>query len=71
MAEENAIPTRVLSDFVGDERIQALVLKELQKAGRKAGLANFEIIDGIVLTAFEWTIQNVSSLPATEKLCCI
>jgi long-chain acyl-CoA synthetase len=61
LAEENTVQEDSLSDLVRDERVQAFALKELQSAGRKAGLANFEIIDGVVLTAFEWTIQNVSS----------
>jgi hypothetical protein len=35
------------------------VLKELQIAGRDAGLANFEIIEGVMLTDLEWSVQNV------------
>lgn len=36
------------------------VLKELQIAGTAGGLANFEIIEGVVLTNLEWSVQNVS-----------
>ena len=35
------------------------MLKELQIAGRDVGLANFEIIEGVVLTDLEWSVQNV------------
>jgi long-chain acyl-CoA synthetase len=35
------------------------VLKELQNMGKKAALAPFEIIDGVVLTDSEWSSQNV------------
>jgi hypothetical protein len=38
-----------------------LVLRELQGVGRKAGLAPFEIIEGVVLTDGEWSSMNVSS----------
>ncbi len=31
--------------------------------GRKAGLAPFEIIEGVVLTDGEWSSMNVSSNP--------
>jgi hypothetical protein len=36
------------------------VLKQLQDAGRKGGLAGFETIEGVVLADEEWTPQNVS-----------
>jgi long-chain acyl-CoA synthetase len=45
--------------LVRNEQMKALVLKDLQNTGRKAGLAPFEIIEGIVLTDSEWTSQNV------------
>jgi long-chain acyl-CoA synthetase len=46
-----------------DEKVKGLLLKDLQGTGRKAGLAGFEIIEGVVLTDSEWTPQNVSSSP--------
>lgn len=67
VVEEDTVRDGSFSDLVKDERVQALVLKELQSAGRRAGLANFEIIDGVVLTAYEWTIQNVSSSIRQER----
>lgn len=46
--------------MVHDEKVVALVLKQLQDAGRKGGLAGIEIIEGVVLADEEWTPQNVS-----------
>jgi hypothetical protein len=48
--------------LIHDEKVKSLLLKELQATGRKAGLAGFEIIEGLVLTDLEWTPQNVSDL---------
>lgn len=49
-----------IGDLVHDERIQQEVLKQMQAVGKKAGLANLEIIVGAVLSDEEWTPQNVS-----------
>ena len=49
-----------IGDLVHDERIQQEVLKQMQVVGRRAGLANIEIIIGVVLSDEEWTPQNVS-----------
>jgi long-chain acyl-CoA synthetase len=46
--------------LVHNDKIKDLVLKELQNTGRKADLAHFEIIEGVILTDSEWTPQNVS-----------
>lgn len=58
-AQENGFPTDNFEKLVYNERIKSLVLKELQETGRKADLAHFEIIEGLVLTDTEWTPQNV------------
>lgn len=42
------------------EKLNGVVLKELQAAGRQGGLAGIEIIDGVVLADEEWTAANVS-----------
>ena len=61
LAAANGIKGESLEEMVNDEKLNAIVLKEVQKAGRESGLAGIEIIDGIVLADEEWTPQNVSS----------
>ena len=43
------------------EKLNGIVLKELQAAGRQGGLVGVEIVDGVVLADEEWTTANVSS----------
>jgi long-chain acyl-CoA synthetase len=50
-----------LEELVNDKKINRAVLKQLQQAGQKGGLAAFEMIEGVVLADEEWTPQNVSS----------
>jgi hypothetical protein len=57
----NGIVEKSHDALIHDEKVKGLLLKELQGTGRKAGLAGFEIIEGVVLTDSEWTPQNVSS----------
>lgn len=45
-----------------NEKLQRIVLIELQAAGKKGGLQGIEIIDGVVMVDEEWTPQNVSLL---------
>lgn len=47
-------------DIVHNPKVRAAVLKDMHDVGRKAGLAGFELIEGVVLSAEEWTPQNVS-----------
>ena len=42
-----------------NDKLNGLVLKELQAAGKGGGLAGIEIIDGVVLADEEWTAANV------------
>lgn len=49
-----------LQNDVRDTILHELVLQELQRTGIAAGLASFEILEGVVLTDLEWTPQNVS-----------
>jgi len=60
IAANNGVETHDLDRLVKNEKVKGAVLKELQNAGRKAGLAGFEIVDGVILTDLVWTIQNVS-----------
>jgi long-subunit acyl-CoA synthetase (AMP-forming) len=61
LASTNNIHPRPHEQLVHEPDVRELVLKELQSVGRKAGLAAFEIIEGVVLTDGEWSSMNVSS----------
>lgn len=60
LAADNGIAGNGLEDLVHDEKLNRIVLKELQDAGRRGGLIGIEIISGVVLADEEWTAQNVS-----------
>jgi long-chain acyl-CoA synthetase len=61
IAQEQGVKGEHLEELVGDKKINSAVLKQLQQAGQKGGLAAFEIIEGVVLADEEWTPQNVRS----------
>ncbi|KAF5535934.1 long-chain-fatty-acid ligase [Fusarium phyllophilum] len=44
-----------------DPRIQEILLKDLQAAGKRGGLSSAEIVAGIVITPEEWTPASVGS----------
>ena len=48
-------------DMFTDRRVRMAVLKELQGAGRAAGLSSLETVVGVVLVEEEWTPANVSA----------
>ena len=54
------------SDIVHNPKLRSAVLKQMHDVGRKAGLAGIELIEGVVLSAEEWTPENVS-----WKLTCV
>lgn len=58
VASENGLKGENLETMIHDEKLNDAVLKQLQDAGRKGGLAGFEIIDGVVMADEEWTPQN-------------
>ena len=60
LAASNGIKGGSLETLVHDKKLNGIVLKELQKAGREGGLSGIEIIDGVVMSEEEWTAQNVS-----------
>ena len=62
LAEENSIEGNGIEDFVRSKKLNAIVLKEMQAAGRGGGLTGFEIIDGVVMSDEEWNSANVSTL---------
>lgn len=61
IANENGIEGDSAETLVHNEKLKGIVLKQLQDAGRAAGLRGIEIINGVVLSDEEWTSQNVSS----------
>lgn len=56
-----------LEELIHEPKINSTILKQLQDAGRKGGLASFEIIDGVVLADEEWNPQN-GLTTAAQKL---
>ncbi|OCH87696.1 long-chain-fatty-acid-CoA-ligase [Obba rivulosa] len=47
-----------LADLCHDSRVEELVLKSCNAAGKKAALKPMEILQAVVLTADEWTPEN-------------
>ena len=68
LAQEHDLDGKSYEQLVHNEKIKKAVLRELQSTGRKAGLAAFEILDGVVLTDAEWTPQNVSQPLGGDRL---
>jgi long-chain acyl-CoA synthetase len=66
LASENGISGESLEELVHDDKIKALVLKQLQDVGRNGGLSGIEIIEGVALADEEWTPANVSSCPSSD-----
>ena len=61
LAATNSIPAPGgMKDLLDNEKFQDIVLKEVQAAGRRGGLAGIELVSGVVLVHEEWTPQNVS-----------
>lgn len=59
-ASENGIKGNGLEDLCHNQKVNAIVLKEMQKVGKGGGLNGIEILEGVVLSDEEWTPQNVS-----------
>ncbi|RVX72134.1 hypothetical protein B0A52_04732 [Exophiala mesophila] len=66
LAAANGIQGESVEEMAHDKRVNSLVLKELQKAGRGVGLSGIEIIDGLVIADEEWTPQNGFISPAQK-----
>lgn len=64
IAHENGIKGDTLGTLVHNEKLNKIVLQQLQAAGRAGGLRGIEIIDGVVLSDEEWTPHNVSDFRA-------
>lgn len=62
LAKQNGIEGDSIGTLVHNPKLNSIILKEMQQAGRAGGLKSFEIIEGVVLSDEEWTPQNVSSI---------
>ena len=58
LAAENSIKGDHLEEMVHNEKLNDIVLKQLQDVGKKGGLQGIEIIEGVVLADEEWTPHN-------------
>ncbi|KAI1083569.1 long-chain-fatty-acid-CoA ligase 1 [Whalleya microplaca] len=67
LAEENGIQGTSLEELVHNKKLNGIVLKELQSAGRAGGLSGIEVIEGVALSDEEWTPQN-GLVTAAQKL---
>ncbi|KAL6711078.1 long-chain fatty acid-CoA ligase [Coniothyrium glycines] len=67
LAQQEGVQGNNLEELVHDKKINSAVLKQLQSAGTKGGLASFEMIEGVVLADEEWTPQN-NLTTAAQKL---
>tara|TARA_R110002060_G_scaffold24866_7_gene33884 strand:- start:228 stop:566 length:339 start_codon:yes stop_codon:yes gene_type:complete len=68
LAQDFDLEGKSYEQLVHDDKVKKAVLRELQSTGRKAGLAAFEILDGVVLTDSEWTPQNVSFMFTSNSI---
>ena len=68
LAEENSIGGNGIEDLVHSKKMNSIVLKEMQTAGRSGGLTGCEIIDGVVMSDEEWNSANVSTLISRSNL---
>lgn len=58
LAAENGIDGHGLEDLCHDKKLNGIVLREMQAAGKKGGLNGIELIEGVVLADEEWTPHN-------------
>ncbi|KAI4152028.1 MAG: hypothetical protein LQ341_000784 [Variospora aurantia] len=58
LANSNDIEGNTLEELVHNKKLNGLVLKDLQAAGRRGGLTGIEIIDGVVMADEEWNTAN-------------
>ncbi|KAI9830696.1 MAG: long-chain fatty acid-CoA ligase [Phylliscum demangeonii] len=58
LAAEHGIEGHGIEDLASNPKMQAIVARELQAAGRRAGLSPIELVEGVVMDDVEWTPQN-------------
>ena len=67
LSEENSIAGNSIEDLVHNKKLNSIVLKEMQAAGKGGGLAGIEIIDGVIMSDEEWNSANVSTLISQQS----
>ncbi|MCJ1313797.1 long-chain fatty acid-CoA ligase [Agyrium rufum] len=67
LADSNGVKVHGLEELCKSDKVNAVVLKELQAAGKAGSLAGIEIIDGVVLVDEEWTSAN-GMVTAAQKI---
>ncbi|KAJ5143879.1 AMP-dependent synthetase/ligase [Penicillium bovifimosum] len=67
IASEHGIEGDTLGTLVHNDKLNKIVLQQLQAAGRAGGLRGIEILNGVVLSDEEWTPQN-GYMTAAQKL---
>jgi long-chain acyl-CoA synthetase len=60
-------PQTSLADLCAKPKVNALVLKECNAVGKKSGFKRIEMLQGVVLTADEWTPES-GLVTAAQKL---
>lgn len=60
LATDNGVKELEVQSLIGNRKIRDIALQNMQDVGRKNGLSNIEIIDGLVLVEDQWTPQSVS-----------
>lgn len=68
LAKSNGIEGNNLEELVHNKKLNSIVLKELQAAGRQGGLSGIEIIDGVVMADEEWNAANVRKRSTTLEI---
>ncbi|KAL1961009.1 hypothetical protein VTO42DRAFT_4897 [Malbranchea cinnamomea] len=58
LANQHGIQGHGVDDLIHNDKVRSLVLQELQKTGVQAGLAAFEIVEGVVMDKDEWTPES-------------
>ena len=59
LAHDHGVEGQGIEELVHSKKLNTVVLKELQAAGKGGGLTGMEIIDGVVLADEEWNSANV------------
>jgi long-chain acyl-CoA synthetase len=67
LAAEHGI-TGEHEDLCKNDKLNSVVLKQLQETGRGGKLKGIEIIEGVVMGPEEWTPQNVSIITYFERV---
>jgi hypothetical protein len=61
LASQYGISGKGLEELAQNKDLSSIVLKEMQNTGRMGGLAEIEIIDGVVMAHEKWNPLNVGS----------